>query len=166
MTERSEREVTEVAGSVDWFIERFGLMNEEDGMPRTAGRMFALMLIESGPISFSDLATRLEVSRGGVSTNTRLLEEFGMIERVSRRGERQDYFQVVENPWERIIERRVALQQRASDYVQTLVAAQPELPDHVKKRMSDMTSLIDAGVKSMTEMRTRLADERKARSVS
>jgi DNA-binding transcriptional regulator GbsR (MarR family) len=88
----------------DRFIERYGLLSEEDGLPRTAGRMMALMIVEGGPFSFSGLAQRLQVSRASVSTNTRLLEQLGMIERVTRPGERQDYFQLVADPWARTLE--------------------------------------------------------------
>ncbi len=38
------------------------------------------------------------MSRGSISTNTRLLENMGVIERVTRPGDRRDYFQINEQP--------------------------------------------------------------------
>lgn len=90
--------------AIENFIERVGLSAEEDGLPRIAGRMMAFFVIHGGPISFSNLADELRVSRGSVSTNTRILISLGVIERVSRPGERQDYFQIADQPYSKMME--------------------------------------------------------------
>ncbi len=89
---------------VDQFIERKGMEYQAEGMPRIAGRIMGLMLIEDGPFSFGGLAEKLQVSRGSISTNTRLLESLGVIERVSKPGVRGDYFQLSEEPYARLLE--------------------------------------------------------------
>ncbi|MDY8108924.1 MarR family transcriptional regulator [Fulvimarina sp. 2208YS6-2-32] len=81
------------------FIERMGDHMEMEGMPRIAGRLFGLMLVDQGPISFSELAERLNVSRGSISTNARLLESQGLILRVDVAGERQDFFRLADRPF-------------------------------------------------------------------
>lgn len=85
------------------FIERMGEHMELEGMPRISGRLFGLLLVDPGPISFSALAERLAVSRGSVSTNARLLEGKGLIERVDVEGERQDYFRIADRPFVNMI---------------------------------------------------------------
>ncbi|RFC64099.1 MarR family transcriptional regulator [Fulvimarina endophytica] len=85
------------------FIERMGDHMELEGMPRIAGRLFGLFLVDPGPISFSELAERLSISRGSISTNTRLLEGKGLIERVDVPGERQDYFRLADRPFVNMI---------------------------------------------------------------
>ncbi|MER0239727.1 MarR family transcriptional regulator [Fulvimarina sp. MAC8] len=85
------------------FIERMGEHMEMEGMPRIAGRLFGLLLVDPGPVSFSNLAERLGVSRGSVSTNARLLEGKGLIERVSVEGERQDFFRLADRPFVNMI---------------------------------------------------------------
>ena len=70
------------------FIDQMGTHMETEGLPRIAGRLFGLMILELEPISFGDLAHRLGVSRGSISTNSRLIEAKGLIERVSMEGER------------------------------------------------------------------------------
>lgn len=88
------------------FIEGMGLVFQGDGMPRIAGRLLGLFVLYGGPFSFAELAQRLEVSRGSVSTNTRLLEDLGVIERVALKGERQDYFRLASDPYVQIVERK------------------------------------------------------------
>src|SRR5690554_563641 len=89
---------------VEEFVERMGLVAEGDGLPRIAGRIMGLMVIEGGPLSFAELAQRLEVSRASISTNTRFLERLGVIERVAQRGERRDYFQLATAPYVHLLQ--------------------------------------------------------------
>lgn len=88
---------------IEQFIERMGMIAQADGLPRIAGRLMGLMVLEAGPFSFSELEQRLKVSRGSISTNTRLLENMGVIERLSKSGERQDYFQLVKAPYAQLL---------------------------------------------------------------
>ncbi len=80
------------------FIEGMGLALEEDRLPRIAGRLVGLLIVSPRPQRFDHLAERLRVSRGSISTNTRLLENMGVIERVTRPGDRRDYFRINEQP--------------------------------------------------------------------
>ena len=85
------------------FIERMGLIAQGDNLPRIAGRILGLLVIEGGPLSFAAIAGRLRVSRASVSGNTRLLEGLGVIERVTLPGERGDYFQMAPEPYARLL---------------------------------------------------------------
>jgi DNA-binding transcriptional regulator GbsR (MarR family) len=76
------------------FIETMGVRFQEQNMPRIAGRLFGLLLIEGGPMSFAHLAERLQVSRGSVSTNARMLADLGLIERVGKPGDRHDHYRM------------------------------------------------------------------------
>lgn len=87
------------------FVESLGLILQNDGLPRIAGRLLGVFVLHGGPFGFPELCERLKVSRGSVSTNTRLLVDLGAIERVGLPGERQDYFRLSEQPYEKLIER-------------------------------------------------------------
>jgi DNA-binding transcriptional regulator GbsR (MarR family) len=76
------------------FIERMGLALELDGLPRIAGRIFGLLLVSEDCRSLDDLAAELRVSKASVSTNARLLEQRGVLERNSRPADRRDYYRV------------------------------------------------------------------------
>lgn len=89
--------------SVQSFVERMGLMMEAEGLPRIAGRIFGFLLVHEGAYSLDELAERLQVSKASVSTNARLLEHHGMLERTSAPGDRRDFYQVGPDAWERML---------------------------------------------------------------
>lgn len=101
--------------SVTAFVERFALLMEEEGFPRIAGRIVGLLIVRGEPMSFDELAATLQISRGSVSTNTRLLEERGIIRRVSRLGERKDLFEIGRDAHMRTLETMLRRQQRMRD---------------------------------------------------
>ncbi|HST60603.1 MAG TPA: MarR family transcriptional regulator [Longimicrobium sp.] len=76
------------------FIERVGRFFEGDAAPRTSGRLLGLLLLEPEELSIDDIAERLRVSRASVSTNARHLETLGIVERVSRLGDRRDFYHI------------------------------------------------------------------------
>jgi DNA-binding transcriptional regulator GbsR (MarR family) len=82
------------------FIEQMGLVYEGSGLSRIAGRIIGYLLADEGLHSLDDIAERLGVSKGSVSTNARHLEQVGIIERKSIPGDRRDYYRIGENPWE------------------------------------------------------------------
>jgi DNA-binding transcriptional regulator GbsR (MarR family) len=111
---------------IDEFIERMGLSAQSDGLPRIAGRMLAMFIVYDGPLSFSELAERLLVSRGSISTNARLLESLGIIERRARPGDRQDYFQLTRDPYGRLLEGYLQRMRRTRSIIDD---AQQEIAD-------------------------------------
>lgn len=98
----SEAEEIEVTRSD--FIEKVGLIAQAEGLPRIAGRVFGLLVFDGEAVSFSDLATKLQVSRASISTSIRLLEERGVIKRLTKPGMRQDFFQLAANPYQTMLE--------------------------------------------------------------
>jgi len=102
----------------DGFTETLGLILQSEGMPRIAGRLMGLFVLRGGPFSFGELAERLQISRGSVSTNTRLLEDFGILERVSVAGERQDFFRLAPDPYARLIARKNERARHAREAIQ------------------------------------------------
>src|SRR5262249_15791681 len=71
------------------FIEDFGLSLASQGFSRTAGRLLGLILMLDDGGDLESLAAHLRVSRASVSTNSRLLESIGAIERHSVPGRRR-----------------------------------------------------------------------------
>jgi DNA-binding transcriptional regulator GbsR (MarR family) len=65
------------------FIEPMGLVSEASGLPPTAGRIAGLQILADTPVSLSQLAEQLGISRGSISTNSRALLQQGTIERAS-----------------------------------------------------------------------------------
>lgn len=90
--------------ATDRLVERVGQRYEARGLPRTAGRIAGYLLLSENPCSQEELADALKVSRASVSTNARMLEQVGMIERVTRAGERRDFYRIPEDLYERVLE--------------------------------------------------------------
>lgn len=89
------------------FIEKMGVLFEADGMPRIAGRVLGLLVLSDDPQSLDALAGQLRVSKASVSTNARLLERLGAVARVTRPGDRRDYYRVAEGMPARMLEIRL-----------------------------------------------------------
>jgi DNA-binding transcriptional regulator GbsR (MarR family) len=85
------------------FVEEVGIVFEQTGLPRMAGRIFGRLMICDPPYqSPSQLATALIASRGSISTMTRLLIQLGVIERFCLPGERQTYYKISTNAWKHL----------------------------------------------------------------
>jgi DNA-binding transcriptional regulator GbsR (MarR family) len=80
------------------FIEEVGVVFEQTGIPRMAGRLFGWLLISDPPYqSPGELAEILQASKGSISTSIRLLQQMGFIERHVIPGSRHDNFRLPEN---------------------------------------------------------------------
>lgn len=100
------------ATAADEFVERLAVAMEADGLPRIAGRIFALLLLSEDAISLDVIAESTGASKASASVNTRLLEQRGLIERVSLQGDRRDYYRSVSNLFVRTMEQRLSKWQR------------------------------------------------------
>jgi predicted transcriptional regulator len=89
------------------FVERAGLLTEREGLPRIAGRIFGLLLLEPAELSLDEIAERLSVSRASVSTDARRLEQIGILERVGRLGDRRSYYRLAPCHHVRSVERHL-----------------------------------------------------------
>jgi DNA-binding transcriptional regulator GbsR (MarR family) len=76
------------------FIEQIGRLAEGEGLPRIAGRMLGVLMLETRGCSLDEVARQLRVSRASISTNGRLLHGMGLIQRVTLPGDRRDYWHV------------------------------------------------------------------------
>jgi DNA-binding transcriptional regulator GbsR (MarR family) len=89
-------------------IESFSMIIEQFGLPRMAGRIFALLtLIEDGSATQSEISEMLQASTGSISTMTRMLEQLGFAERVSLPGDRRDRFRLRQDPLVEMSKRRI-----------------------------------------------------------
>lgn len=141
--------------AIERFIETHGQLAEADGMPRIVGRMAATFMLEPGPLSFSEIGERLQISRASVSTMTRLLENLGAFERITRPGDRQVYFRLAENPVQVFMQRHIARQQRCLEAIDDLLA-KAVLDDGARERIEEIRRLhVDTLAASQTVLERR-----------
>ncbi|QXT41221.1 GbsR/MarR family transcriptional regulator [Gymnodinialimonas ceratoperidinii] len=123
------------------FIEKVGLIAQDDGLPKTAGRMFGLFIFDNETVSFGDLAAQLQVSRASVSSSVRLLETWGILKRVSKPGERQDFFRLAARPCENMLKRTRERVRQARDDVLASARRLPPEKDDIKSRIDAFAGL-------------------------
>ena len=138
------------------FIEEQGLRSQDEGLPRIAGRMLGLLIFDGRPRSFGELATELKVSRASISTNARLLQTLGAIERTTVPGDRQDYFQLSEDPYARILDGALERAERARQAIERSRRALPAA-GHAgpRRRLQDYERFYATVVEALTEARNR-----------
>lgn len=124
------------------FAEDVGLFFEQMSLPRMAGRVLGWLLIcDPSHQSMNELAEALSASKASISNNTRLLIQFGLIERISLPGERRDYFRIEPNAWQRMIKHRAAQVvsfRRLAERGLTLIA---DKEPHLKTRLQEMRDI-------------------------
>jgi len=106
------------------FIESMGRHFEEEGVPRIAGRLFGQLMVQTGDASLDDLAEALQVSKGSISSNARLLEDWGVAERITRPGDRRDFYRLAPDAHDRLLKRRI---ERIEVMIERLTEAREEL---------------------------------------
>jgi predicted transcriptional regulator len=134
------------------FIERLGVLMENDGLPRIAGRLFGALLLSSEPESLDDLASRLAVSKGSVSVNARLLEQRGLIERVSQPGNRRDFYQASGDLFRRSMEHRLARWRALHEIVTGVRASGAPLDPVVEGRLEEIEAAYGHVLSAFTEV--------------
>lgn len=83
----------------DRFISTWGQMAGAWGISRTMAEIHALLYITGEALNSDDVIDRLQISRGNASMSLRALQEWGLIRRVHRRGDRKEYFECESDVW-------------------------------------------------------------------
>lgn len=90
----------ELSTSQQRFIEDFASLWERFAANPTQGRVIALLYIADSPeLTAVDIAEALGISRGSVSQVTRQLVMFHFVQRVTRPGDRRDWFRIASSPF-------------------------------------------------------------------
>ena len=90
--------------NISQFVEDSGITFELIGLPRMAGRILGYLMISNPKHqSTQQIGEALSASKGSISTNTRLLLQYRLIEKKTFPAERITYFQVTENAYSELI---------------------------------------------------------------
>jgi len=134
------------------FIESMGLVYQADNLPRIAGRIIGLLMVTDDLFTLQELADALEVSRGSISTNTRLLEQFGMTERVARSGERQSYYRLTDDPYSKVMRGAGQRLRKARDIVNNALKKIPKTNKGAQKNLKEISRFYDITVKGIDDI--------------
>jgi DNA-binding transcriptional regulator GbsR (MarR family) len=82
------------------FVEEFGTIFENYGVPRMSGRILGWLLVSDPPHqSAGQLATVLQASKGAISSATQMLTRSGLVKRVKFPGDRKTYYVIPVGIW-------------------------------------------------------------------
>jgi DNA-binding transcriptional regulator GbsR (MarR family) len=123
------------------YVERFGRYWEEYGGNRGQGKILGYLLVSDPPHQSSrQLRERLHLSAGSVSTNTRLLEQLGMVERLTFPGDRATYYRIHPRAWDVILglkQRQMEQLRHMTEEALTVVDGDPD------ERLTGLVELLD-----------------------
>lgn len=119
------------------FVEGVGRHFEADGVPRIGGRLYGFLLLQDEPRSLDELARALSVSKASVSTNARLLVQWGLVDRVTRPGDRRDFYTAAAD-LVGVLQRRIQRVREVSDLMAAGSRAVPPERSAATKRLSRM----------------------------
>jgi DNA-binding transcriptional regulator GbsR (MarR family) len=141
-----------MADAAEEFIEIMGRHFEEEGTARIAGRLCGLLILTDEPASLDELADRLRVSKGSVSLNARLLENAGIAERVTRAGDRRDFYRIAPDMSTRFLERQIERIKVLDGRMAAARERMEPLSDTIRQRLDRAVAFNGAAVRSLGRM--------------
>ncbi len=129
-------------------VETMGLLTEAEGMSRIMGRIFGFLLLCEDSQSLDDMAAALNVSKASISTDARRLEHMGFLVRVSRPGDRRDYYELAADFMERSMRRQIEKIRKLRDAMREAQDGL-EASKRIRKRLHDFEMIFDIGIASL-----------------
>jgi len=137
-----------VRDAQDRFIATWGQAGSTWGISRTMAEVFALLYITAEALCTDDVMDRLQISRGNASMSLRALQDWGIVTRVHKRGDRKEYFEAEQDVWamfktiarerkKRELDPVTASLYEIRDLTGTAKPATSEIGEH-NKRLDDM----------------------------
>ena len=134
-------------------------------MPRIASRILGLLLLTPGECSIDQMAERLAVSRASISVDARRLEACGVVERVTRKGDRRDYYRIAPDHYTRTLERRLKVMGRLIAVIDEGREMQLESSE-VRDRLDETAEALRFVVDATTQELERWHAEREKRNAA
>lgn len=136
------------------FIEKVGQHFETEGMSRISGRILGYMLLQKAPQSLDEIAEALRVSKASVSSNTRFLEGYGLLERVTLPGDRRDYYELGDMH-QRMLDKRVKWLQATVQLLSDGCSTEHGRDPVVQSRLADMRQFFAHMIEAIGEIQER-----------
>ncbi len=149
--------------SADKFIEVMGLMFQDGGDPRIAGRIFGLLVIEGRELSLQQISERLGVSRASVSTNARQLAKRGAIRLTAHAGDRQDFDELNNFPSVDVVGDMAERMTRQAKAVQEFVEPVRQENKQAAERVDDLSRAFGHAAKLLSDWAAELRNDQTIR---
>ena len=124
------------------FVEQMGGYFESNGLTRLSGRLLGWLLVcQPERQSSEELAVALDASSGGISTNARMLIQFGYIERVGVAGDRRTFYRLRPNAFAAGERQRIRTMADLTAMAETGLRAMHGSPAEDTRRLEEMRTL-------------------------
>jgi DNA-binding transcriptional regulator GbsR (MarR family) len=121
------------------FVEIFDVLFETVGVPRVAGRIRGWLPVCDAPHQIAaELADAIRASRASISTMTRLLTQFGLMERIGLSGERNRFYRIKSGGSTELLKARMSL---TTEVCKTAERGLEMLKDKTPGRAADARSV-------------------------
>jgi DNA-binding transcriptional regulator GbsR (MarR family) len=121
------------------YVEEVALGFERQGLFRMAGRVLGWLLICDPPEqTFNQLAEVLQASKGSISAAMKFLVPSGLVERISRPGERRDYYRCRPGAWAELARDQSRLYDEFRKLAQRGLQLLADAPAARRERLQDM----------------------------
>lgn len=145
--------------SADKFLETMGLMFQDGGDTRIAGRIFGLLVIEGRELSLQQISESLGVSRASVSTNARQLAKRGVIRLTSHSGDRQDFYELNNFPSMDVVGEMAQRMERQAKAVHAFIAPMQAENGPAAHRIEDLSNAFQQAAKLLSAWATTLGND-------
>ena len=96
------------------FIESWGAQGVVWGLNRSMARIHALFLVSEEALGLDQVSKLLDISRGNASMSLKELRNWGVIQRVFKSGDRQDYYIADPDAWSTFF--RIAAERKKREF--------------------------------------------------
>jgi len=83
----------ELTKAQDIFLDRINQICGKFGLNNVMAQLYAVLYMSGKPMSLTDMAERLKISKPSASINIRSLERYGVVRKVWVKGSRRDYYE-------------------------------------------------------------------------
>lgn len=141
------------------FIEGMGQDMAGWGLSRTAGRVYAWLLLRSEPATLDEIAADLGVAKSGASVAARSLVAIGLVRSLGQRGSRRLRYEALHEPDALITGRSASVVQFLNRLEQGAGAASEGV---ARDRLREMADLLHDLEEEIQQSLRRIRDRRRA----
>jgi DNA-binding transcriptional regulator GbsR (MarR family) len=131
----------------DWrepFIEHFGVVGDDMGLPRTMTRLLGWLVVCAPPHqSAQQIQAGLQLSAGSVSTGMNELVRAGLVERLTFPGDRRTHYRIRPGGWQQLLAARTRTLAEIRRIAEEAMNCAGDDADHRLREMRDFYALCE-----------------------
>ena len=147
------------------FIEETGLLFENMGMTRMAGRILGyLMVSDKEMVSFDEITKVLQASKSSISTNLKALIQIHFVKPVSKPGDRKTYYMLAPDiDWKEYYDQKLISIKYLKQLFEKALELRVSKEDETSLWLNNAIDFYGWLVKELPALMVRWKEEKKAR---